>query len=272
MRLERLVAIFMLGALVAGCGVAARYRIAGKEEQVKIEAPLGELRVGEKFTYKAEWLGMDVGIATLSIEEITETNGRKVYKILATAHTTAILSKVYKVEDKVFTYLDVKELYPVRFEKKQREGGYRSDEYTDFDQKKGSAVYFSRLSHDKKEFYIPKKVQDPLSCLYYFRLQDVGSGKSVFANVNVDEKNYLLEAKVIKKGFVDIKGVGEWEAFLVEPLPWFQGKIKRKAKATIWFSADEKRIPLMVVTKGIPLVGTIKITLQKIENVDTQGQ
>lgn len=272
MRLRKLVIVFMLGILAAGCGVAARYRIAGEEEQVKIEAPLGKLRIGEKFTYKAEWLGLDVGIATLSIEGITEMNGRRVYKILATAHTTAVLSKVYKVEDEVFTYLDAEEFYPVRFEKKQREGGYRSDEYTDFDQTEGKAVYFSRLSHDKKEFYIPKKVQDPLSCIYYFRLQDVDAGKSVFANVNVDEKNYLLEAKVLEKGFVDIEGVGKWETFLVEPLPWFQGKIKRKAKATIWFSADEKRIPLVVVTKGIPLVGTIRITLQKIDYLDTKNQ
>ena len=265
MRLKRLLVIFMLGVLLAGCGVGTRYRIAGEKEEVKIETALKELHVGEKFIYKIEWMGMDVGIATLSVKGITERNGRKAYQILATAQSTPIISKIYKVEDEVFTYLDVEELYPVRFEKKQREGGYRSDEYTDFDQKKGKAVYFSRLSHNKKEFYIPEGVQDPLSCVYYFRLQDVNVGKSVFANVNVDEKNYLLEAKVLKKGFLKIKGVGEWEAFLVEPLPWFQGKIKRKAKATIWFSADEKRIPLLVVTKGIPLVGTVTITLQKIE-------
>ena len=183
-----------------------------------------------------------------------------------------ILSKLYKVEDEIISYLDIEELYPVRFEKKQREGGYRSDEYIDFYQKKGKAVYFSRLSHEKKEFYIPKRVQDTLSCMYYFRLQDVSFRKSVFANVNLDEKNYLLEAKVRKKGFIRIKGVGEWEAFMVEPLPWFQGKIKRKAKATMWFSADEKRIPLLMITSGIPFVGTVTITLQKIENLDTQGQ
>ena len=55
---------------------------------------------------------------------------------------------------------------------------------------------------------------------------------------------------------------------MVEPLPWFQGKIKRKAKATMWFSADERRIPLLMVTSGIPFVGTVKITLQKIEYLD----
>jgi hypothetical protein len=175
----------------------------------------------------------------------------------------------------ISTYIDVEELYPVRFEKKQREGGYRSDEYTDFDQQKGKAFYFSRLNHSKKQYNIPEKVQDTLSCIYYFRLQDAEVGNSIFAHVIADERNYLLEAKIHKKGFVNIKGVGEWEAFMVEPLPWFQGKVKRKAKATMWFSADDKRIPLLMVTSGIPFVGTVTVTLQKIENVenlDTKNQ
>lgn len=253
---------------MSGCGVVrARYRILGERESVavKIESPRKKLEVGERFIYKAEWLGMNVGTATLSVEGITQKNGRRVYHILATARTSAVLSKIYEVNDRVSTYLDTERLYPVRFEKKQREGGYRSDEYTDFDQEKGKAFYFSRLNHSKKEYDIPRKVQDPLSCLYYFRLQDIDFGRSVFANVNTDEKNYLLEAKIDRKGFVNIEGLGEWQAFMVEPLPWFQGKIKRKAKAVIWFSADEARIPLLVKTKGIPLVGSITITLQEIE-------
>ena len=271
MRLKKLVMLVLI-FLISGCGWIGKYRVVSSSDGFEIELPTEKLQVGERFTYKAEWLGMDVGIATLSVTEITERNGRQVYKIVATVRTTPILSKIYKVEDEIISYLDVEELYPVRFEKKQREGGYRSDEYVDFYQKKGKAVYFSRLSHEKKEFYIPKGVQDALSCMYYFRLQDVSVRKSIFASVNLDERNYLLEAKVRKKGFIRIKDVGEWEAFMVEPLPWFQGKIERKAKATMWFSSDEKRIPLLMITSGIPFVGTVTITLQKIENLDTQEQ
>lgn len=267
--MKKIMAVIMGVFLIAGCGIATQYRIANLPEEVSIEAAAKKLDIGEKFTYKAEWLGMDVGIATLSVQGITERNGRKVYHILATAESTPVISKLYKVEDKISSYMDVERLYPVRFEKQQREGGYRSDEYTDFDQAKGKAYYFSRRNHSKKEYEIPEKVQDPLSCMYYFRLQDVAVGESVFANVNTDEKNYLLEAKILKKGFVKIQGVGEWEAFMVEPLPWFQGKVTRKAKVTMWLSADEKRIPLLLVTKGIPFVGTVTITLQKIEHLDT---
>ncbi len=261
--------IFISILFISGCGSLGRYRIFGRGEKIEISPPLKELQVGEKFTYKTEWLGLNVGTVSLYVKEITELKGHQVYHIVGTAGSAPLISKIYKVRDEISTYIDTETLYPVRFEKRQREGGYMADEYTDFDQEKGKAFYFSRLNDGKKEFDIPKKVLDPLSSLYYFRLQKLNGNKSVFANVNVDENNYLLEAKIRRKGIVNIKGVGQWKAFMVEPLPWFQGKIRRKAKATIWLSADERRIPLLVTTTRIPLVGAITITLQKIENLDT---
>ncbi len=268
---------FVLIFLICICGCAltgSRYWIKyGSEERTtEIESPKKRLPVGERLTYKAEWMGLDVGIITLSVEGITLRNGREVYHVKMLAESTPVISKIYKVRDEISTYIDIEKLYPVRFEKKQREGGYKSDEYIDFNHEKGRAFYFSRLNHSKKEYGIPKGVQDPLSCVYFFRLKDVAIGKSLFANVNADDKNYLLEAKIHKKGMLNVKNVGKWDAFLIEPLPWFQGKVKRKAKVTAWFSSDERRIPLLIVTKGIPFVGSITITLQKIEHLDTISQ
>ncbi|MFH1478946.1 MAG: DUF3108 domain-containing protein [Candidatus Omnitrophota bacterium] len=263
--------ILVFIVFISGCGIIGQYKIVRPTEEIKIAHPLKGFNVGERFTYKAEWLGMDVAEATLSVEGIENMNGRKAYRIVGTAATTPILSKLYKVEDKITTYVDVEYLYPLKYEKIQREGGYRSDEYIDFDHKKGKASYFSRLNKGRKEYNIPSGVLDPLSSLYYFRLQEAKVGTSVFANVNADEKNYLLDARVIKKGVLTIKNVGEWDAFMVEPLPWFGGKVERKAKATIWFSTDDRRIPLLMHIKSIPLVGTVVISLKKIEQLDTKS-
>jgi hypothetical protein len=256
---------------LAGCGIIKPYRITElKKEDIKIHAPQPKFRVGEKLTYKAEWLGIDVGTATLEVKEITEINGRKAYRIVAKAETSPMVSKLYKVEDVISTYIDAEEMYPLKCEGKQREGGHQKDDYVEFDQKNHKAYYFSRKNNEKKEYTVPEKVQDPLSCIYFFRIQDIKSGEAIFANVHLDDKNWLIEAKLVKKSILKIKGVGEWEAFMAKPLTWFQGELKNKAKVSIWFSADENRIPLLVVTSSIPFVGTITITLQKIEYLDTQ--
>ena len=98
---------------VAGCSISSsRYWIRSDIEGLKINisSPRKGLQIGEKFTYKAEWLGLDVGIATLSVEGITKLRDRDVYHILVTVNSTDIISKLYKVEDKISTYMDMEEL------------------------------------------------------------------------------------------------------------------------------------------------------------------
>jgi len=259
--------LFFIIIFISGCGVTSSYKIKEKKpEEVKIEAPKPKLRVGEKLTYKAEWMGMDVGSATLSVEEITELNGREAYHIVAKAETTSFAAKLFPVEDEISTYLDTKELYPVRFDRKQKEGKRLKDEYVDFDQESGRAVCVSRITNEKKEFNVPKGVQDPVSCIYYFRLSNVNPGEALFANVHLDDKNWFLETRVTDRGIIKIKNLRNWQAFMAEPMSWFQGELNKNAKVSIWFSADEERIPLLIIVKSsIPLVGTVTVTLQKIE-------
>ena len=269
---QRYFLIFFLVGFISGCGVTSSYKIKimNKAEEakmdVKIEIPSPKLRVGEKLTYKAEWMGVDVGFATLEVKEITELNGRKVYHIVAKAETTSFVAKMFKVEDEISTYLDTKEMYPVRFDKKQKEGNRQVDEYVDFDQENGKAVCISRITNQKKEFNVPKPVHDPVSCIYYFRTSHLKPDETLFLNVHLDDKNWLLETRVADRGIVKIKNLRNWQAFMAQPLSWFQGELNKKAKVSIWFSADQDRIPLLIIVKSsIPLVGTITITLQKIE-------
>jgi Protein of unknown function (DUF3108) len=264
---SRFLSIFFIVIFVSGCGVTSSYKIKEKSpEEIKIVAPKPKLRVGEKFTYKAEWMGMDVGSATLLVKEITELNGREVYHIVAKAETTSFAAKLFPVEDEISTYIDAKELYPVRFDKKQKEGKKQKDEYVDFDQENGRAYYTSRLTNEKKEFNVPKGVQDPVSCIYYFRLSNIKEGETLFANVHLDDKNWFLETRIANRGIVKIKDMGKYQAFMAEPMSWFQGELNKNAKVGIWFSVDKERIPLLIVVKSsIPLVGTITVTLQKIE-------
>ena len=261
------VTCYLLLLLISGCGITASYKIREtKKQDIKIEAPESRLRVGERLTYKAEWMGMDVGFATLLVQEVTELNGKEVYHISAKAETTSLISKLFKVEDEISSYIDTKELYPVRFDKKQKEGKRQVDEYIDFDQQNGTAVSFSRITNQKKEFNVPKPVHDPVSCIYYFRLRDVKPSEALFTNVHLDDKNWLLETRIINSGIVNIKNVGKWQAIMAEPLSWFQGELNKKAKVSVWFSADQQRLPLLIIVQSsLPFIGTVTVSLQKVE-------
>lgn len=259
--------VIILAFFISGCGITSSYKIKEKKpEEIKIEAPKLQLRVGEKFTYKAEWMGIDVGSATLLVKEIMQLNGHEVYHIVAEANTISFAEKLFPVEDKISTYIDTKELYPIRFDKKQKEGKKIRDEYVDFDQENGKAVCISRITNERKEFNIPKGAHDPVSCIYYFRLSNIKSGETLFANVHLDDKNWFLETRIGNTGIVKIKNLGNWQAFMAQPMSWFQGELNRNAKVSIWFSADKQRIPILIVVQSsIPFVGTVTVTLQKVE-------
>lgn len=270
--------IFLLG--IAGCATPVRYKVIYSPTTLpsappgvfvpppvesKIALPKKTFRIGEKLIYKAEWLGMDVGTAELLIKEATELNGHRVYHIVGRAYSSPLISKLYRVNDEIDAYIDIDSLLPVRVEKVQREGRHRSNIAIEYDHKNQKATFYSFLKKITKQIEIPRDVLDPLSCIYFFRMKDIKIGERLFVDVNVDEKNYQLEAQIVSKGTLKIKGIGKWDAFVVEPLPWFQGKAKKRPKATFWFSADPDRIPLMMTTQGIPFVGTVNMTLQKAE-------
>ena len=267
MKSKAILIVIIPAFFISGCGVTSSYKIKEKKpEEIKIEAPESKLKVGEKFTYKAEWMGMDVGSATLFVKEITELNGHEVYHIVAEASTTSFAAKLFPVDDEISTYIDTKGLYPIRFDKKQKEGKKIRDEYVDFDQENGKAVSVSRITNEKKEFNIPKGVHDPVSCIYYFRLSNIKPGEALFANVHLDDKNWFLETKIGNRGIIKIKNLGNWQAFMAQPMSWFQGELNKNAKVSIWFSADQQRIPILIVVQSsIPFVGTVTVTLQKVE-------
>ncbi len=228
----------------------------------KIPEAKKSLRVGERLKYEIRWLGMVAGEAMLWVKEITNHNGRQAYHIVSTVESNKYISKIYKVKDEVHTYVDCENFNSLRFEKHLREGNYKCDEAMEYDPEGGMAVY--EASDKRFAMTIQKDTQDALSCLYYYRLQNIEVGKSIFMNVNADEKNWKLEVKALETQTVEVANQGVFNAFMVEPAAMFKGIFIKKGRMWIWFSADERRLPLVVKTR-IPLIGHIVIVLTNIE-------
>jgi len=222
--------------------------------------------VGEKLTYILRWGLIPVGWATLHVKGMEEYQGRKVYVIAMTAWSNAFLSKIYKVKDYAETYVDVETQCTLRFYKNQYEGGYQSNEEMVYDQENHRARYHSFRNGMVKEMEIPANVQDALSSIYYFRTLSLEEGKSLFMDVNADEKNWVLEVQVLdfKKDW-EVRRMGSFNAFYIEPLAKFKGMFERRGRVWVWVSADHRRLPLLVKSK-VPF-GSVTGTLVKAEIV-----
>ncbi len=201
----KIISLFILIAFISGCAAARKFKIEPPslrearvtETLVEIKPPLKAYRVGEKFIYHIRWFGIPVGDALMSIPEITEINGKKVYHLKAEVESSQWFSMIFRLKDRLDSYVDVEGLYPLKFERYQREGGYKAEEIMEYDHLNRTATYKSLINNSVKTMEIPQGVQDMLSCIYWVRLQEAKPGSSIFVDVNADEKNWKLEVKVM---------------------------------------------------------------------------
>ncbi|HOE68204.1 MAG TPA: DUF3108 domain-containing protein [Candidatus Omnitrophota bacterium] len=249
------------GALFLAMFLSANVHAAKPE---KIFPPSGKpparFFVGEKLKFKVTYAGITVGEAESVVKEIVAVNGRDAYHIEINIRSKPVLDWIYKVRDTHHSYVDVQNLCSLRYEKTVHEGRYWTDEVMEYDQAEHLGRFFSKKDNSRKEMFIPKNVQDQISCGYYYRTLDVKPGTKASIPVNADEKNWDLEVLAHGTKEMTIGGIGVFEAVEVEPVILFEGFFVRRGKVRGWMSLDDRRVPLVLKVK-IPVLGDVTATL-----------
>lgn len=228
------------------------------------EKPAAKIFLGEKIKFEIRYLGIPVGEAESEVKELVKVNGRDAYHIEINVRSHAILDWVYKVRDTHHTYIDAEHFYSLRYEKKIQEGRYRTDESMEYDQDAHLGRFYSRKDNSRKEMFIPKQVQDQISCCYWLRLQEIQPDSKIRIPVNADEKNWDLEVVTHGVKEMKIEHVGIFRAVEIEPVILFEGFFVRRGKVRGWLSLDERRIPLIMKVK-VPVLGEVVATLTGYE-------
>ncbi len=266
--------VFMLS--INGCSsFKARKRTRGgpasitKTEIVRtIVAPMGKLVPGEKLTYKVSWLGIHVGDATLEVKKDQTQNNGKICRVVLKAWTTSFFSFFYNVKGSIESIVDADTFKPLRYNSQthiNKKFVFKKMDY-DFKKQKVYAV-------DKKGEYvldITADTLDPLGVFYYFRMNNVFLNKPVDIVVNAGKKNFPVRIYARRERFIKTPA-GRFWAFQVEPTReserQFDDSLNAEGSMRIWFSADMRRVPLIILLK-VP-IGTAQATLIKIELPDS---
>jgi len=205
-----------------------------------------------------------VGVITASIKGIKKIQGRDAYILEVTAKTNNFCSAIYKVDDKFISYMDVEHNYTLRHEVYRREGRYKKDAITDFDQVNHKAHFKNFLDKSEKHFDIPPGVQDTLSACYYFRFLPIEVNKRIEYDVCNNESNYKLFGIVDSKEYIRLPKVGKRSGFHIQPYAKLKGKKVKKGRVSGYFSTDNKRMPLLAIVQA-PMFTEVKASLEKIE-------
>ncbi len=209
--------------------------------------------LGEKLVFEISYGPINAGTAVMEISQIVQLQGRDCYHIISTARSNKFFSSFFKVEDRAETFVDTGGLFPWRFEKHLREGKYKADRFANFDQVNHT------VTTDRGEMEIPPYVQDVLSTLYYIRTQDIVVGQSLYVDNHSGKKIYPLEVKVHRRERVKVPA-GSFDCFVVQPILKAGGVFKHEGKLTVWLTADEQKMPVLMKSKV--LIGSIDAELK----------
>ena len=228
---------------------------SGQSGTAEINAAPVVFGPGEKMVFSIGYGVVDAGEAIVEIIGLTEYQGNTCYQIQSKANSNRFFSSVYKVRDKIISYMDVETLYSRYFYKRLREGDYKKSVEISFDHENEVAKYA-----DGNNYPTTFGVQDVLSAGYFVRTLDLENNTVFDFPAHSSRKTYDLKVFVRGKEKIEVEA-GTFECFVVEPVMQGEGLFKHEGKLTIYLSDDKYRVPILINTK-VP-VGSITVELKE---------
>lgn len=208
---------------------------------------------GETLDYNLSWLRMTGGTARMTISPLGEDASQ--YRITSVARSSSGFARIFKVRDEIETTVSRSDFSTLHYVKRLDEKGDAMEEVTTIEE--GIAT---RTRKKVKKVPVPRPVFDPISVIYYLRMRDLTPGRTHDLTLIADGKVYTVRAHVLRREQVQTPA-GTFSTVVVEPV-MTSGGVEREEKLYVWYSDDEKRIPVRIRTHI--KVGSVTATLRKI--------
>ncbi len=220
---------------------------------------------GERLTYSLSWLNIRAGTAVMGVSGTSPIDGRAALKLLTTAKSNSVISKVYPIDNRVESLVDAETLAPYRMIFQRREGKRKNDFDVTFRHRDGTSLDIK--DGVAETLQIPRETHDLVSCLYYVRsLPSIEPGSTITLNLHHDKKNYRVEVRV--EGTDRVRAPwGEVEAIRVLVIMPFQGIFLNEGNIRVWLTRDTRRIPVMMKAKVI--IGSVVARLVEATEIRT---
>ena len=224
------------------------------------------VRVGYRFpdhqtwTYDVEWRVFNAGTATLRMDA---ADGQQ--RVIGTADSIGAIALLYHVHDRFESFIDPKTYCSLTIAKQTEEGLRRVNTNIRFDYADHKSVLdeknLKKNQSKREEHDIPSCVTDVLSAIYYVGALPLASDASYRFPLNDGGKTANVTVNVEAKEQVTVPA-GTFHAIRVQPQSDV-GTLKDKGKIWVWYSDDDRRIPVQV--RARMFWGTLTLRLSRIE-------
>lgn len=224
---------------------------------------------GEVIEFKMTYGIFTVGKGSVNIHpKYFRINNRDCFKIDVYGKTVGMVDWVADVDDRWGAYIDTVALIPHQFYRRIREGRYKKDEWTNFDQV-NKKIEVKTLDNETGKFKEPKYYDAPP------QVRDMAAGFLILRNMDLSKvkigdtvsvkgffEDEFYNFKIIYGGKETIKvKIGKVRALVFKPVMPANKVFDGENSVTAWFSDDKNRIPvkinanMFIGSAGVELTG-----------------
>ena len=223
--------------------------ILGFAEDVKAVEKSLPFQPGEKLIFQAKWGIIPVGEIILEVLPPATVNGARSHHFAITTKTYSFMDIFYKIRDRSDAYTNTDMTHSILYTKESK-GKHPRNVVVNFNWEKHEAIY-SNFEKKMKPIAILPGSFDPLSIFFVIRLQDLKESLEIEVPVTDGKKCISVKATVLKREKIKLASK-TYDTYLVEPNIESISNIFKKskdAKVRIWFTADERKIPVKIKSR-----------------------
>jgi hypothetical protein len=202
---------------------------------------------GEQSLYEVTFLGVPAGIVQITVGLRTEQYGARVLPLVCVGQTTSIAS-IFQIKDRFVSYFDPEAMKPVGADQFIDENRSRRRDRFRFNQeplkahankkKEGQGAY--DVSYD-----VPEGTMDLAAAAFWLRGQSLTVGQTLEVPIFTGAKWYPMHIGIEGRETLATR-LGELPVFRVSISTDFQGSAATKGNILVYYTADERQLPVRV--------------------------
>jgi hypothetical protein len=208
---------------------------------------------GETLDYNIHWMKITAGTARLTVGPLQGEEGA--FRVTSVAKSSPGFARIFQVRDEIEAIVARHDFSTLRYTKRLDEDGEKKHEVTTIEN--GVAT---RVRKRVTKTRVPRPVLDPISVVQYLRTLDLTPNKRYELTLVADSKLYQVHTKVLRRETVETPA-GTFRTVVVEPTMEIGG-VARDGRLFIWYSDDERHIPVKIRTEI--KIGAITATLRSV--------
>jgi len=242
----QVVRVFLLGVLPVAAQTESVSVAAAPPSRILAPAPAFRFPNGQKFVYSVQWHMLNAGTATIGMRRSQAGE-----HLTSTADTAGMTNKIFPVHDVFDADIDPMSFCTTKVVKHSEEGSRRQDRTVQFDYARRLSIVDEKdlktgeLKHT--EVASPACSSDIITAFIYASSLPLTNGYTEMFPVNDRGKTTDVRIQVETREKIKVPS-GEYHTVRVKAEP-FSGAMKGKGVLWVWFTDDEKHVPVQMKSK-----------------------